>query len=248
VDDGLYRVVVKASLAGGGSVAIADVQLEQADVSGVPAKYENTSSSRLIVTGDCVAGDSTAFRKLFDYRCQAGDCFYELRQPLIIDTKALNEGTSKLAGRIARGNYNFRHIDVALNIVGTGVIDCANTPQPSCYGSGYLEYTLTHDAYSVGVLDYEGRSQPFNFGTAAIRRGKSLSIERYLTVPLGQADDALLKQPAISKPEFRGRPLDGSYRLRIHDTPSLAWDAVEDVQIALTYRYWSQVSRQDSNH
>jgi hypothetical protein len=248
VDDGSYRVVFKPSLAGNGSVAIADVQLEQTNLSGAPAKYENTTSSRLVVTGDCVAGDSKAFKKLFDYRCEGGSCFYELRQPLIIDTKAINAGTSKLIGRIARGNYNFRHIDVSVNIVGTGVNDCAKTPQPSCYGSGYLEYTLTHDAYSVGVLDYEGRSQPFNFGTAAIRRGKALSIERYLTVPLGTADDALLKQPEIAKPEFRGRPLDGSYRLRIHDTPALAWDAVEDVQLALTYRYWSQVSRQDSNH
>jgi hypothetical protein len=53
-----------------------------------------------------------------------------------------------------------------------------------------------------------------------------------------------LTQPSILKPEFRGRPLDGGYRLRIWDSPGLMWNRLEDVQIILNYRYWSAIQKQ----
>lgn len=42
------------------------------------------------------------------------------------------------------------------------------------------------------------------------------------------------------RPELRGRPLAGTYVLRIWDDPALRFDRVEDVQIVLDYRYWTR--------
>ena len=42
-----------------------------------------------------------------------------------------------------------------------------------------------------------------------------------------------------------GRPLSGVYRLRIHDTPTLDWQKLEDIQLVLNYRYWSRVQSEE---
>jgi hypothetical protein len=246
--DGPHRVVFGASVDASvlGSVAIANVQLEEATLSSEATGYDATDSSRVVLSGNCVAGNASAFRSLFSYRCEGDDCFYELDQPVPIDTRAINDGNSKLEGKIARGNFNFRHVGVSLNMVGTGVRDCAQNPSDACFGTGYVEYTLQHDAYSAGVIDYLDISRPFNFGSASIRRAKALASERYITLPIGSADQGLLQQPEIQKPEFMGRPLSGAYTLRIHDTPELAWDRLEDIQLVFTYRYWSRVQREAS--
>lgn len=243
---GLHYVAFSASLAGPqlGSVVVANVQLERSAATGVASPYEATSSSRLILSGDCAKGSAQAFRNAFDYRCDAKACFYELREPFIIDTRLIDSAESKLIGKIAEGNYNFRHIQVALNVVGTGVLDCSKNPVPSCYGSGYLEYTLRHNAFATPVINYLAEAPEFNFGSAAINRGKALAAERFITLPIGSADQALLGQPQTTKNEYRGRPLSGSYNLRVYDSPSLVWNQVEDVQVVLTYRYWSRVQRE----
>jgi hypothetical protein len=227
-----------------GSALIANVQLEPAAAGGGPTGYEATDISRLRVSGDCVAGSADAFRKAFDYSCDGKACYYDLSQPFVIDTTAVDSGDSKLVGKIAQGNFNFRHLTVGLNVVGTGVTDCSKTPTPSCYGTGYLEYTLAHDAYATPIISHLPEYQTeFNFGAAYINRGKALAAERFITLPVGSADLGLLSQPEIQKQEYRGRPLSGSYRLRIYDVPHLNWAQVEDIQVVLNYRYWSRVDR-----
>lgn len=245
---GQYHVVIGASGAGTdlGSVAIANMQLEAVSASNAVSAYEGTGASRLVPTSECAVGQPDAFRARFQYKCAKNECFYELTDPILIDTRTIETGESKLIGKIARGNFNFRHITVAANVVGTGVNDCSSTPSPSCYGSAFVEYTLDHDAYAVPVLDAEKKWKEFNFGSAAIRRGKAIAAERFITLPIGSADQQLLAQPQVEKPEFRGRPLSGYYRLRIYDQPSLVWNNVEDVQLVLKYRYWSRVAKDSS--
>ncbi len=245
--DGTFRIAFMAGLPGQpGSIAIADVQLEEAGVSGGATSYEATDSTRNVMQPNCVRGNSAALRDLFDYKCEEGECFYELRDPILIAAEELDDGESRFSGKIARGNFNFRHLNVALNVVGTGVLDCSSVGTDSCYGSGYVEYTLDHDAFATSVIDYLGDSREFNFGSATIHRGKALTSERYITLPISSADQELLAQPQTQKPEFRGRPLTGSYRFRIYDSPALAWDQLEDVQLILNYRYWSRVRRESA--
>jgi hypothetical protein len=94
----------------------------------------------------------------------------------------------------------------------------------------------------VGIVGYDREARRFDFGEGAIRHGKALTAERYLTVPLSGADTSLLSATGITKTELRGRPLDGRYRLRIYESPALRWSNLEDIQLMIRYRYWSRVT------
>jgi hypothetical protein len=242
---GKYRLGFAASGAGtaGGSVAIANAQVEAVSGGSGPTSYVATDSTRQVASNDCSTSSSEELRAAFDRRCNADGCFYELRAPFSVDTLNLADRTSALNGKIAKGNFNFRHIDTALNLVGTGVRDCAGSTSPACYGTGFVEYTLTHNATQVGVVDWIGDETLFDFGFARLEHAKALSAERYMTMPLGQTDLGLLAQTGISKPELRGRPLDGVYGLRIHDSPALRWDRLQDIQFVVKYRYWSRIQK-----
>ncbi len=233
-----------------GSLGIGNVQLEKllgTSVAGPDGSdataYSATTTSRAVSVPVCSIHSSPELRSAFERHCDTTGCYYELSKPLVIDTSKLGDPSYPLRAHLAAGNFNYRHIGVSLNLVGTGVRDCAATPTPSCYGSGFQEYTLLHDAHDVGILTWHKDRYPFDFGRGHIEHAKALAAERYLTVPFGSTDLGLLTQPGIEKTEFRGRPLDGSYRLRIWDSPSLHWDKVDDVQLILKYHYWSVVDR-----
>ncbi|MBI2389824.1 MAG: hypothetical protein HYV09_09550 [Deltaproteobacteria bacterium] len=244
-ESGIYHVAFSASTPGGahGSVAIANVQLELAAPGGLPSEYVATDATRDGVTSKCKSLSADELRSAFRRTCVGFTCSYELVPNLIIDTRRLSEPGSRLAGKLARGNFNFRHITLATNLVGTGVRTCPSTSSSGCYGTGYTEYTLRHNALKAGILDWDGTYRTFNFGVAPIEHGKALAAERFITLPIGSADQGLLAQPAIEKSEYRGRPLDGIYSLKIWDDPALRWDRLEDIQIILKYRYWSRIDK-----
>jgi len=224
----------------GTSVAIAQVQLELS-ASGLPSPYVATSATTSVPAYNCALSDAD-FRASFTHSCDTNNnCWYDLNTPLIIDTSALNAGTSSLGAKLAAGNYNYRNIDVALNLVGTSVHTCVNDPNPNCYGSGYIQYDLGHDATRAGIIGYDGNDRFFDFGIASINHGKALAAERYLTMPLASADQQLVTQPGIQHIELSGRPLDGAYSLRIWDSPDLNWSALSDVQMIFDYQYWSNI-------
>jgi len=159
----------------------------------------------------------------------------------VLDTAAIETGISPLSSKFARGNFNFRNISVALNVAGTGVIDCSRSPTSGCYTSAYLNYSLEHVANDIPILDYKNEAKIFDFGIGAINGAKALTAERVITQPISSADQGLLGQPQFTKTELGGRPLTGTYRLRIYDQPGLVWENVDDIQIVLNYRYWSRV-------
>ena len=243
-----YYVMVGASPAVGttlGSVLIRQMQLESTE-SGKATNYQDVVDNRHIASGVCPKATATDMQKAFKHVCTDTDgCFYELNEPIVlrssgIDGQGPNQGTN-LPGKLATGNFNYRHVDLALNLAGTGLSDCTKDQTLSCYGSGFFEYTLQHDAFTSNVLGFDGKTEAFNFGSASINHGKALAAERYITLPLSSADSALLAQPSFNKVELRGRPLDGSYVLRIWDRPGLVWSHLEDVQLVLRYRYWSAI-------
>lgn len=250
---GRYHVVFSASPsseAARGSVAVADVQLEQVSAPDAqPGAYVGTSSTRMYVSSKCQNRSPAELQAAFAYKCDSNkQCYYELATPIVIDTKTLGTDKSRLTGKLATGNFNYRHITVALNLVGTGVHDCEQTPGSSCYGSGFVEYTVNHDGYDAEIINHTGSTQSFNFGSAAINHGKALSAERYITLPISSSDQGLLSQSGIEKSEYRGRPLDGNYRIRIWDSPGLVWNKLEDIQFILKYRYWSAIQKQPGSH
>jgi hypothetical protein len=242
--DGKYAVAFSASIDGAaGSVLIAGVQLEFTANPGAGATpYIGTTASRQYDVPGCKDYTASDLQAMFRHDCDPdGKCFYELVSPVRIDTTNLVGIGSPLRSKFAAGNYNYRDISVAVNLVGTGVRDCTGSPTLDCFGSGYLEYTLVHDAREANVLNATNNAECFNFGDAAINHGKALAAERYITLPIGSADQQLLTQDSIRHQELQGRPIDGSYRLRIWDSPALAWNQLRDVQIVMTYQYWSAV-------
>lgn len=246
---GDYHVAFGAAVPGTdpGSVVIGNVQLE---VGTTAALYWPNGSTRVAFDTTCSVGNTAAFQGAFSHVCLSGnDCSYVLDAPFDINPVNLNGGAHKLSGKIAANNFNYRHVTVGLNVVGSGVVDCALEPTAACYGSAYLEYTFDHSAFDVPVISHfkPKDAQHFNFGMGSINFGKALAAERFITLPIGSADSALLAQPAFEKNEFRGRPLEGTYRLKIKDKPSLKWSQVEDIQIILKYRYWSRILPQPSS-
>jgi hypothetical protein len=137
-----------------------------------------------------------------------------------------------------------------VNLVGTAVKDCTNVPQSSCYGGGFIQYSLNHDAESAAIVNFMGlsgspqkSSQHFSFGIGEINHAKALTAEKYITMPISSADQSLLSQTGLTKAELRGRPLDGRYGLRIWDSPALQWNHLEDIQLVLSYHYWSPIQQ-----
>lgn len=229
-----------------GSVVLANVQLERMESQTDDLGAYSATSNSLLVSGKCSTASASELRNAFEKRrASDGTWYYELKSPVVIEPALLERDSSYLRGKFARGNYNLRHISVALNLVGTGLIDCEGSGVSSCYGSGVLRYTLEHDAFQAkvvsGVWNGKLEEQTFNFGEAGLFRAQALAAERFITTPISSADQALLSQAGIEKLEFMGRPVGGTYRLKIWDQPELAWDHLEDVQIVLKYRYWSPV-------
>jgi hypothetical protein len=164
-----------------------------------------------------------------------------LERPFVISLDSVESGALLQHGQIGGGNYNYRIDSLAVNLVGSNVKDCSLDPGAgtSCYTSLFIPYDLIQDG-KVKLRSHSGAALPFNLTVGRIHQGKALAAERLLTNPLSSTDNGLVQQ--YLKGEFRGRPIQGSYTLRIFNVPSLRWSNVEDIQILLNFRYWSAYS------
>jgi hypothetical protein len=138
----------------------------------------------------------------------------------------------------ARGNFNYRIESVGLNFVGTNVRNCEDSevPQP-CYSGGFVPYSLAH----VGpffVRNYTGADVEAHVFDGNIEHARGLATERYLANPLSESDRSLMEQ--YTRRELSGRPLDGNFVLRVWEEEGVDFDAIEDVQVVLNYRYWTR--------
>ncbi len=143
-----------------------------------------------------------------------------------------------LADRLSTGNFNYRHQRVAVNLVGAALVDCRLAPRPGeCFGDGNLQFSLRQEG-DVLLEDFEREQRIWPMEPGVILRARALNAERVLTNPLSSADRALVTP--YERTEFWGRPLRGTYTLRIHGRPEVQWSQLEDVQILLDYRYWTR--------
>jgi hypothetical protein len=138
----------------------------------------------------------------------------------------------------ARGNFNYRIDSVGVNFVGTGTKDCSSSSFPqTCFGSGSIPYTLSHTG-PFFVRNFKGDDVETKIFDGNIEHARGLAAERYLTNPLSDSDNSLIKQ--YLRGEFSGRPLDGNFVLRIWDEDGVDFSALQDVQLVLNYRYWTK--------
>jgi hypothetical protein len=158
-----------------------------------------------------------------------------------ITLEGIENGSIIGQGQIGAGNYNYRIENMAVNLVGTNIKDCSLDPggSTSCYGNNFIPYDLTHGG-NVKIRNHAGNDLPFTFQNGRIHEGKAVAAEILLTNPLSQTNHSIIDQYLQS--EFRGRPIQGNYTLRIYAVPSLRWENVEDIQLLLNYTYWSAFS------
>jgi len=71
-----------------------------------------------------------------------------------------------------------------------------------------------------------------------IEHARGLAGERYVSNPISETDRGLLAD--YTRLEFQGRPMDGTFKLRIWDEPGVDFSQLEDVQVVLRYNYWSR--------
>jgi hypothetical protein len=242
--NGTYRIAFAAAATPGqnGSVVVYQPQLERDSGNG-RTSYQATDAQGLTRSSDC-ASTPKDLRNAFNRVCDPTKkelCYYESKKVFTMNTQTQSINGYSLAAKVASNNFNYRHVDFALNLVGNGVRNCDENPSPGCYSAGSIDYDLVHEANQVPILNYNGEPTRFDFGEGAIRHGKALTTERYLTFPLSAADTGLLASTGVTKTELRGRPLDGRYRIRIYDNPALRWSNLEDVQLMIRYRYWTKV-------
>jgi hypothetical protein len=232
--------------------ALAGVQLEKVrDLYSVgPGEYFPTGASLSAHRATCEDSGGEKFRgeKYWKYGCEyycppgtgpdcAGDgdprglpktCFYETKFPISLEQ--IEKGDLIPQAGFARGNFNYRFADVAVNVVGTAVKDCSRTElQSACYANNHVLYSLRHDG-PFRIRNYNGDVFDASLYPGNVQQAQALLAERYITNPISSADRNLLG----------GRPIDGNFHLRIYDTAGLNWAAVEDVQVVTRYRYWTR--------
>ena len=192
---------------------------------------------------------TTKWRRHCDFTCPAGapSCAREVAVPKCFWESSFSIALADIeqqriihSGGFARGNYNYRFESLGVNFIGTNVRDCSEAGLPStCYANGTVPYSIYHrgpyrvrnhlgdDSYEAPL--FEGR----------IEHARGLAAERYLTNPLSGADRGLI-EPFYQR-QLVGRPLNGTYYVRIWDEPGVRFENIEDVQLVLNYRYWTRL-------
>ncbi|HZZ79410.1 MAG TPA: hypothetical protein VFE62_12880, partial [Gemmataceae bacterium] len=187
-------------------------------------------------TRNCMKLCANGYADACDDASATVECFQEAT--FAINQRGIESGDFLGPSGFAKGNFNYRLSDVSVNFVGTGLVGCENSNFPnSCYGSGNLQYSLAHGG-PYFVRNHEGRDARINLFEGHIEHARGLATERYLTNPLSKSDQSLIDQ--YRRTEFRGRPLDGNFTLRVWEKPGMNFQALEDVQLMLRYRYWTR--------
>ena len=190
-------------------------------------KHWSRSCERFCPTGQPLCSSSSRVSRCF------WDLTFSLRSPADLGSDSL------VASSLSRGSYNYRVDEVGVNFVGTNIRDCSEAPLGSrCYANGSIPYSLYQDS-GFEVINHRGQSFAPPLYPGRVEGGRGLAAERYLTNPLSSADGALVG-PYLAR-GMQGRPLAGSYRLRVWEDAGVDVSRIEDVQLLINYRYWTRL-------
>jgi hypothetical protein len=221
-----------------------------------PRDFVATTSRGTALFDTCEDVDGGTFRRRhWAYQCDArlceagvdrcrpdevGEwlCYWE-SPPVSLSPEQFSAGGLFERAGLARGSFNYRIDDLALNFVGTGSRVCSDPARASsCYSSGFIQYSIHHDG-PFPVINRSGDAHyeaPIH--AARIEQARGLAAERVITNPISPADRALIDE--YRRTEFRGRPLSGEFRIRVWDTGEVNFGGIEDVQVVLNYRYFTR--------
>lgn len=135
-----------------------------------------------------------------------------------------------------KNRYNARWKRLAINVVGTGVIDCSKTPDAlTCYSRPFIRYDLTHVG-PAWITGFDQLWRRLGVPLARMDGAKALAAERW-TDPLTES----FAKPyiaAVARDEFVDRPLGGAYDLDFIVGPELRLDRIERLQLLFEESYW----------
>lgn len=132
--------------------------------------------------------------------------------------------------------YNARWGQLAVNLIGSGVIDCSRAADPLvCYSQSYVRFDLGHVGATI-VTDYTEQWRTMNAPFGRIEGGKALAAE-FVLDPLRDGWSTSYIAP-VARTEFSERPLGGDYVLELAAGPSVRLDHLDRVQILVGQSYW----------
>jgi hypothetical protein len=134
--------------------------------------------------------------------------------------------------------YNTRFGRVAINLVGTGVLDCSRASDPqSCYSSPFVRFGLK-GAGPSWVTDFNESWHTVETPFLHVEAAKALAAEQWLD-PIGNS----WSQPfvsAVARSELSDRPIGGAYALEFEISPQVDFDRVARVQLLSENSYWTR--------
>jgi len=243
-----------ASTEGGASYRVAAPMLEKSDsLSTQPGVFHNTGATNTVLLSVCPDTNGEVFRTGGTWRkgcellCPDGfssDCRGKVKKECYWETsfhlsqRAIESGQQLESAGFAKGNFNYRIERLGINFVGTGLRDCSSSESPqSCYASGFVPYSVKHYG-PYYVRNHFGQEFEAKLFSGNIEHARGLANERYITNPLATSDRDQVEQ--YMRSELQGRPIDGTFVVRIWDEPGVNFAALEDVQLVLDYRYWTR--------
>lgn len=220
-----------------------------------PGLFESSTAEGTRTRDACQDTDGTEFRRTrwsptsqclrlcdngFSGQCEGsvGETYCYRETSFHLSQRDIELGNVLNFSGFARGNFNYRIENLAVNFVGTDLRNCEDSvATQTCYSAGFVPYTLLHEG-PYFVRNFDGDDFEVNLFSGRIEHARGLATERYLTNPLGSSDTSLIE--GYLREEFQGRPLDGRFIVRVWEEEGVDFDAIEDVQILLNYRYWTR--------
>jgi hypothetical protein len=132
--------------------------------------------------------------------------------------------------------YNARWTQVAVNLVGTGLLDCSKArDQAACYTQPFVRYNMGHRG-TPWITNADKAWEFLPMSESSIDGGKALAAEQWLD-PLSNAWSKPYVS-AVTRSEFVMRPFGGNYEIEFDVTPEFVLERIERVQLLAGARYW----------
>lgn len=147
---------------------------------------------------------------------------------------------ARVDGTIGRNpftkRYNERWVRFAVNLVGTGLLDCDKATDPlTCYSQAFVRYDLRHDGPGW-TTDYNQQWRSLLVPVGTVESGKALAAEEWLD-PLANGWSKSFVT-AIARTELAEQPFGGGYTLTFALAPEVDLSHLERVQVLLESAYW----------
>ncbi|MGH7285759.1 MAG: hypothetical protein ACRELY_29930 [Polyangiaceae bacterium] len=189
---------------------------------------------------ECVTATSDTWRSLPTSGSPGDSCLPDAPAPSRARVTFVLDPWGRMFGDVAdaplQARFNMRWDRLAVNLVGTGVLDCTKAADPNgCYSQAFVPYQLTTSG-APWVTDFNENWDIVEFPAGQIEGGKALAAEQWLD-PLSNA----WTQPYVSqiaRTEYLSRPFGGTYELIIDTPPEVQLQNIERVQVLAGSDYW----------